>query len=111
MRAAAAQGDADGLPVRRGDVEPADVSRRCGAKLDHVRPGEVAAGRVVELVPGAPVVGDRELIERDQAGVVMAQLNLQRRGMYLPRRDEPRARAGLRERHEAQFAADGTREE
>ena len=41
----------------------------------------------------------------------MAELDLQRRRMYLPRRDEPRARAGLRERHEAQLAADGTRVE
>ena len=111
LRATGAQVDADRLAVRRGDVEPADVLRRCGAQADQVRPLQVAAGGVVELVPAAPVVGDRELLERDQAGVLVAQLRLQRRGAHSPRRDEPRARAGLRERHEAQLAADGPRVE
>jgi len=102
-----AQVDADRLAVRRGDVEPADVLRRGGAQADQVRPLQVAAGSVVEPVPGAAVVGDGELVERDQAGVLKAELQLQRRGVHSPRRDEPRARAGLRERHEAQLAAEG----
>src|SRR5580704_19237855 len=66
---------------RCGDVEPADVVRRGRAQADLAGPLRAVSGREVQVVAGAPVVGHREQLERNQVGVPQAQPELPRRGV------------------------------
>ncbi len=107
------QVDADRLAVRRGDAEPADmVSGGAGLRLimfGHSRSPLPGVWSSWYRPPRSSVTvnwsnGIRPGRRRPSCG-------LQGRGAHPPRRDEPRARAGLGERHEAQLAADGARAE
>ena len=81
---AAVQLDAHRRAERRGDVEPADAVRRGGTQADLAGPLGAAAGHEVQLVPGAPVVGDGEQPERNQVGVRQAQRDADSDGVRIP---------------------------